>query len=117
MLLKLGDEGAKAVDVGAALRDQLFGLATQGSEVLGACVVEIVRGFVERGLQSDVAVIDQRFQYSVDDVGAPVEDDIDDRPRPLDLAPVLDLVVRQRARVLAGPFSSEASKIRGPSSS
>ena len=84
-----------------ALGDQSLGLAPQGGEVLGARVVEVVGGLVEPRLQADVAVVDQPLELGVDGVGAAVEHDVDDRPRPLELAPVLDLVVGQRARVLA----------------
>ena len=91
------------------LRDQLLGLAAQRREVLRARVVEVVGRLVEARLQADVAVVDQPLELGVDRVRAAVEDDVDDRPRPFELAPVLDL-----ARTAAGACAGRCRARRAP---
>ena len=53
-------------------------------------------------LEARVGVADQAAELEVDRVLAAVEDDVDQRARPLELAPALDVVVGERARVRAG---------------
>ena len=90
---------ADVVDERVVVRDQALGLLAEAVEVLLARVVEVVAGLLELGLETDVAAGEQRSQLQVDGVLTAVEDDVDHRPGPFQLAPVLDLVVGQRAGV------------------
>src|SRR5207247_1520734 len=81
---------AERVDLVRALLDEALAFVTEGEEVLGARVVELVGGLGERDLEAVVdAVGQQPRQREAGRLRLTIEDDVDDRPRPLELTPVL----------------------------
>ena len=82
--------------------DQLLGVGAQPAQVDLAGVVEVVArlGRARPGGASS-ARLQRVAELVVDRVGDAVEDDVEDRPGPLDQAPVLDLVEAALAGALA----------------
>src|SRR4051794_4516348 len=76
------------VEIGGAGLDEALALAAEGLEVGVAGVVEVVARLAEPGLEPHVAAAGQEVpELEVDGVGHAVEDDVEDRAGPLELAP------------------------------
>src|SRR4051794_22506631 len=97
-----GDLLAEGLDVLASLSDQALRVALEAAPVCLLRVVEGVRGLAQPGRDPGVAAAAGRRGLEVDGARDAVEDPVEDRPRPADLAPPLGLRVLDRLRVRAG---------------
>src|SRR3954454_9221103 len=97
-----GDLLAQCLDVLAALGDQALRVALEAAQIRLSGVVKGIRGVAELGLEAAVAPAAERRGLEVDGVGDAVEDHVEDRPGPPDLAPAFGLLVLDRARVRPG---------------
>src|SRR4051812_44278768 len=75
-------------------------------------VVEVVAGPGELGLEARVAVLQHLAGLEVHRVGLAVEQDVDDRARPLQRPPVADLLPGQGPGLLAGAQRDEQDLVR-----